>query len=212
MKRKSSASFTDLARKYDVSACSQNQAFNAILFSYRDVFCKTSGRVNVSPESTTAQSHSKPAPDLTQIQRPSNAFRIQIFPNLAPNGMRERAPFANLRSLRHEGLAAGGGGADTRHHSRQGLSNHRNARLLAGQRLNGIKVFLDGTGQNVKWCLVFGRLSCELKRSLLDPLEHSMHCQHEAHGSRQIPSDASSGRLRSWTEHQLFSKAQREVG
>jgi hypothetical protein len=37
---------TDLARKYDVSASSQNQAFNAILFFYRDVLEQQLGNVN----------------------------------------------------------------------------------------------------------------------------------------------------------------------
>jgi len=37
---------TDLARYRDVSASSQNQAFNAILFFYRDVLGQTIGKVD----------------------------------------------------------------------------------------------------------------------------------------------------------------------
>jgi len=44
--RKLERFLTDLARYRDVSASTQNQAFNSILFFYRDVLGQTIGKVN----------------------------------------------------------------------------------------------------------------------------------------------------------------------
>ena len=55
---------TDLARKYDVSACSQNQAFNAILFFYRDVLQQQLGNVNALRAQRSL--HERHAPTLAE--------------------------------------------------------------------------------------------------------------------------------------------------
>ncbi len=58
---------TDLARYQDVSASSQNQAFNAVLFFYRDVLGQT--LANVDALRATRPAHARHAPTVAETQR-----------------------------------------------------------------------------------------------------------------------------------------------
>jgi integrase len=58
---------TDLARYHGLSASSQNQAFNAILFFYRDVLRQTIGNVNALRAQRPV--HMRHAPTITDTQR-----------------------------------------------------------------------------------------------------------------------------------------------
>jgi site-specific recombinase XerD len=57
---------TELARKFDVSASSQNQAFNAVLFFYRDVLHQQLGNVNALR--ATRPVHERHAPTLADTK------------------------------------------------------------------------------------------------------------------------------------------------
>jgi len=57
---------TDLARRHDVSASSQNQALNAILFFYREVLGQTVGNVNALRAKRPV--HARHAPTLADTQ------------------------------------------------------------------------------------------------------------------------------------------------
>src|SRR5262249_11951233 len=57
---------TDLARKDDVSACSQNQAFNAVLFFYRDVLQQELG--NIDALRAQRPVHERHAPSITDTR------------------------------------------------------------------------------------------------------------------------------------------------
>jgi site-specific recombinase XerD len=58
---------TDLARYRDVSASTQNQAFNSILFFYRDVLGQTIGNVNALRAKRPV--HAPHAPTITETQQ-----------------------------------------------------------------------------------------------------------------------------------------------
>src|SRR5215467_12105607 len=58
---------TELARKYGVSASSQNQAFNAILFFYRDVLEQQLG--NIDALRAQRPIHERHAPTLADTKR-----------------------------------------------------------------------------------------------------------------------------------------------
>src|SRR5262249_4008185 len=65
--KKVEAFLTDLARRYDVSASSQNQALNAILFFYRQVLGQTLGNIDALRAKRLAHLRHAPTPRETHL-------------------------------------------------------------------------------------------------------------------------------------------------
>ena len=82
---------TDLARRYDVSASSQNQALNAILFFYREVLGQTLGNINsLRAKRPGPQRPSAPrAPG--RARKTTRQIRCPVFPINLPTVARRQA-------------------------------------------------------------------------------------------------------------------------